>query len=62
MDEIKPHHLQSLRSVGQHLLSSAREKGEDTAKPLAFIGLVTMALGAWTIRQAAMQMERGRGR
>jgi len=58
---IKPHHLHSLRSVGHHLLGAARDKGEDTAKPLAFIGIVTIAIGAMMLMNATKQLNRGDG-
>lgn len=61
-DPFKASHLHSLKSVGHHFMHSAREKGEDTTRPLAFIGLVTMALGAKMLWEAYRQMEGTRGR
>ena len=58
---LKDSHLQGLRSVGYHLMSKAREDGGDTSKPLAFVGLVTVLLGATMLMKAMKQME-GRGR
>jgi hypothetical protein len=52
--------LHDLKAVGHHLRDSAREKGESTAMPVAFMGLVTMAIGAMMVMQASKQMERGR--
>ena len=59
LDLLKPRNLQSLKSVGYHLLNSARDKGEDTAKPLAFVGLVTVAIGVMMLSQS-MSQQRGR--
>lgn len=59
-DLLKPHNLHTLKSVGHHLAHAAREKGEDTAKPLAFVGLVTIAIGAKILMDASQKMGRGR--
>ncbi|OWK42229.1 hypothetical protein [Fimbriiglobus ruber] len=56
---IKTAHLHSLKSVGHHMLHSARENGRDTAKPLAFIGFITVALGAKMLWEAYRQTEGG---
>jgi hypothetical protein len=61
MDDLfKTRNLQSLKSVGYHLANAAREKGEDSAKPLAFVGLVTIAIGAKILMDASQKMGRGR--
>ncbi len=57
---LKTSHLHSLKSVGHHLLSNARDKGQSTAKPLAFVGLVTVALGAKLLWEAFKQTEGGK--
>jgi hypothetical protein len=59
LSHLKSSHLHSLKSVGYHALNSAREKGEDTAKPLAFVGLVTMAVGAKMFLEAYQRMQGG---
>jgi hypothetical protein len=55
---VRESHLEGLRSVGHHLMRQAREEGGDTAKPLAFVGLVTIAIGAMMLLKANRQMER----
>jgi hypothetical protein len=55
-DLFKTQNLHALKSVGHHMLASAREKGEDTAKPLAFIGLVTIGIGVMMLLSATKQM------
>lgn len=60
MEELlKPHHPNGLKALGYHALSSAREKGQDTAKPLALVGMVTMAIGAVMLLNASRQAGRG---
>ncbi|HYH66063.1 MAG TPA: hypothetical protein VD866_15320 [Urbifossiella sp.] len=60
-DLFKTQNLHALKAVGYHMLTSARDKGEDTAKPLAFIGIVTIAIGAMMLLSATKQMNRGDG-
>jgi hypothetical protein len=59
-DLLKTNNLHVLKSVGHHMANSAREKGEDAAKPLAFVGLVTTAIGLVMLGKAFVQMERGK--
>ncbi|HEX4611221.1 MAG TPA: hypothetical protein VH092_23720 [Urbifossiella sp.] len=59
-DIFKSSNLHTLKSVGHHMLSSARERGDDTGKPLAFIGLVTIAIGVVMLANANRQTGRGR--
>ena len=58
---LKESHLYGLRSLGQHMVGRARENGGDTAKPLAFVGLVTIALGATMLLKAQRQVQRKGG-
>lgn len=58
-DLLKPNNLHALKSIGYHLANTAREKGEDSSKPLAFVGLITIAIGATMLLKA---VEKGRGR
>jgi hypothetical protein len=58
---VKNSHLHSLKAVGHHLMHSAKDKGTSTAKPLAFIGIVTVALGGKMLWEAWKQTEAGRG-
>ena len=44
--QLKESHLHTLRSLGQGLAGRARENGGDPSKPMAFVGLVTIGLGA----------------
>jgi hypothetical protein len=60
-DLFKTQNLHALKAVGHHMLSSARDKGEDTSKPLMFIGLVTMGIGAVMLLKASKQMGNGDG-
>lgn len=58
---VKTHNLHTLKSVGHHLTSSARDKGQSTAKPLAFVCVVTIVLGAELLWEVFKQTEAGRG-
>lgn len=59
-DLFKTKNLHALKSASYHMLASAQEKGEDTAKPLAFVGLATTAIGLVMLGKAFAQMERGK--
>ena len=58
-DLLSQNNLQAMKSLGYQIASRAREKGEDTGTPLAFVGLVTIALGA-TMLMKGMEKSRGR--
>lgn len=47
--------LHDLRSIGNHIYHSARKNGEDTSTPLAFLGAVTVAIGAKMLWDAYRQ-------
>ena len=58
-DLLNQTNLHALKSIGHHLEARARENGGDTGTPLAFVGLVTMAIGA-TMFVKGMNPDRGR--
>lgn len=45
-DLLNANNLQMLKSVGHHMAGRARQRGEDASQPLAFVGLMTMLIGA----------------